>query len=552
MPAQNVFIVYQGSSTGYCGTSVAAPLWMGLTALVNQQNAANGLPAAGFYTPALYDIGRNATAYASSFNDITSSSSTVQCTFGGMSLAAAPTYDLATGWGSPKAGLIDQLSCVQCSGSTATPVSPPSSTCATLQTDPSNCGGCGHACLSGVCVKGVCASPQSQIAAGGLSSASSAEAFTCAIRPGGIVKCVGANDSGQLGDGNTSPTTTPQQVGGVTGAIAVAAGQTHACALLSNGTVSCWGSNAHGELGDGTFASRSTAQLVGGGLGTTTPQVVSISAGAGFTCAVLSDGSVGCWGADDQGQLGDGTTGGSRATPGTRARFPGDSMVFVSSGTAHSCAMMASGMVACWGANSSGQLGDGSTTNRNQPFIIPGGFGTARVAGGIGTQPIVSISAGASHTCAATQADGTVNTTAYCWGANDHGQIGDGTTTQRLIPTGVFGIAPNQAMGFHDAVVIAAGFGHSCALMSTGQVACWGDNTFGELGLGSTNSTPNSVATLVTGLPTSTAPRGLMAGQNDSCALEATGPIECWGGGFAGQLGTGSTSNAPSPGPSTL
>jgi kumamolisin len=150
MPAQSVFIVYQGSSTGYCGTSVAAPLWTGLTALVNQQNAANGLPSAGFYTPALYDIGRNSATYASSFNDITSNSSTVVCSFSGMSLAAAPTYDLATGWGSPKAGLIDQLSCVQCSGTTATPASPPSSTCATLQTDANNCGSCGHACLSGV------------------------------------------------------------------------------------------------------------------------------------------------------------------------------------------------------------------------------------------------------------------------------------------------------------------------------------------------------------------------------------------------------------------
>jgi alpha-tubulin suppressor-like RCC1 family protein len=398
----------------------------------------------------------------------------------------------------------------------------------------------------------VCASPQSQISAGGVSSAGSAEAFTCAIRSGGTVKCVGANDSGQLGDGNTSPTSTPQQVGGVTRAIAVAAGQTHACALLSNGTVSCWGSNAHGELGDGTLNPRPTAALVGGGLGTTTPQVVSISAGAGFTCAVLADGSVACWGADDQGQLGDGSTGGSRSTPGPRALFPGDSMVSVSSGTAHSCALMASGLVACWGANGSGQLGDGTTTLRNQPFIVPGGLGSARVAGGIGTQPVVSVSAGAAHTCAATQADGTINTTAYCWGANNRGQLGDGTTTQRLIPSGVFGIAPNQANGFHDAVAIAAGFAHTCAIMATGQVACWGDNTNGELGLGSPNSTSNPVATLVTGLPASTTPLGLAAGQNDACALEATGPIECWGGGFAGQLGTGGTSDAPSPGPSSL
>ena len=551
MPAQNIFMVYKGSSTGYCGTSVSAPLWMGLTALVNQQNATNGLPAAGFMTPALYAIGKSS-AYASSFNDITSNSTTSQCTFSGASQPASSNYDLATGWGSPRAGLIDQLSCVQCSGTTATPVSPPSSSCAKFQADANNCGSCGHACLGGACIKGVCASPQSQIAAGGISSGSTADAFTCAIRPGGIVKCVGANGSGQLGDGNTTPTATPQQVGGVTGAVAVAAGQTHACALLSNGTVSCWESNDHGELGDGTMNSRPTAQLVGGGLGTTTPQAVSISAGAGFTCAVLSDGSVGCWGADDQGQLGDGVTGGSRATPGARATFPGDSMVFVSSGTAHSCAIMASGMVACWGANGSGQLGDGSTTPRNQPFLIPGGFGTARVAGGIGTQPIVSVSAGASHSCAATQADGTVNTTAYCWGANDRGQLGDGSTTPRLIPSGVFGIAPNQAMGFHDAVAIAAGFDHSCAIMSTGQVACWGDNTVGELGLGSTNSTPNSVATLVTGLPASTTPLGLAAGQNDACVLEAQGPIQCWGAGFAGQLGTGGTSNAPSPGPSSL
>jgi hypothetical protein len=159
MPAQSVYAVLQGADSTFCGTSAAAPLFAGFLTLLNQQNAANGLPAAGFATPVIYNIGRDATAYPKSFHDVTGNASTSACSFGGASLPAVQGYDLSTGWGTPKQGLIDQLSCVQCSGSMMTAVAPPSALCVSFQTDPNNCGTCGNKCNTAAgasCIAGVC------------------------------------------------------------------------------------------------------------------------------------------------------------------------------------------------------------------------------------------------------------------------------------------------------------------------------------------------------------------------------------------------------------
>jgi hypothetical protein len=159
MPAQSVYVVLGGVDSTFCGTSAAAPLFAGFLALLNQQNAANGLPSAGFATPVIYDVGRDATAYPKSFHDVMGNASTSACTFSGASLPAVPSYDLSTGWGTPKQGLIDQLSCVQCSGSTAKPVAPPSTLCESFQSDANNCGACGNKCNTAAgasCVAGVC------------------------------------------------------------------------------------------------------------------------------------------------------------------------------------------------------------------------------------------------------------------------------------------------------------------------------------------------------------------------------------------------------------
>jgi MYXO-CTERM domain-containing protein len=161
MPAQNLFVHLRGGPGTYCGTSVAAPLWAGFLALVNQQKCANNpsncAAGQGFLNPVIYDIGRDATVYPTSFHDVTAASSDGICGFSGQSLNPSATYDLATGWGSPTCGLVAQLTCTTCSGMTPAPGTAPSASCVSFESDPHNCGTCGNVC-SGVttCIGGVC------------------------------------------------------------------------------------------------------------------------------------------------------------------------------------------------------------------------------------------------------------------------------------------------------------------------------------------------------------------------------------------------------------
>jgi hypothetical protein len=164
LPAQTVFIVYNnGAHATFCGTSGSAPAWAGYMALVNEQKCRNSpsncAQGHGFVNPALYDIGRNPATYGTSFHDITSNSSdaTTCSMLSGQSATAVPGYDLATGWGTPKCGIVDQLTCTTCSGTTATPGTPPSASCVAFQSDSNNCGSCGNMCQSNAaCVSGQC------------------------------------------------------------------------------------------------------------------------------------------------------------------------------------------------------------------------------------------------------------------------------------------------------------------------------------------------------------------------------------------------------------
>lgn len=164
MPAQNVFVILNGQPTSGGGTSASAPLMAGYMAVVNEQVCLNnpsactaGTYGVGFANPALYSIGAtfnpssNSTPYATSFHDI------VALAGSGPAIPPGPGYDLSTGWGSPSCGLVDQLSCVTCSGSTAVAGAPGSSSCASFQSDPNNCSSCGHVCQTGLCVQGTCA-----------------------------------------------------------------------------------------------------------------------------------------------------------------------------------------------------------------------------------------------------------------------------------------------------------------------------------------------------------------------------------------------------------
>ena len=279
---------------------------------------------------------------------------------------------------------------------------------------------------------------------------------TCAVTTLGGARCWGWNNTGQLGDGTTTTSSTPVTVSGLgSGVTAITAGHAHSCAITSAGALWCWGSNGYGQLGDGTTTDRLTPVAVSG----LDRGVVAVSAGYGHTCAVTGAGAVLCWGWNNYGQLGDGTTT-DRLTP-TAVSGLGSGGEDVTAGGFHTCALAASGAMSCWGSNMYGQVGDGTTVQRATPAAVTG----------LGSE-VAGITAGLYQTCARTDAG-----SALCWGRNDHGQVGDGTTTWRYAPVGVTGLQSGVT-------AIAAGGYHACAIAARGAVHCWGWNDYGQLGEG--------------------------------------------------------------------
>jgi len=274
----------------------------------------------------------------------------------------------------------------------------------------------------------------------------------CALSTGGAVMCWGYNGKGQLGDGTRYTRRTPVGVVGLSSGVqAIAAGWDHTCALTTGGGVRCWGQNSNGELGDGTRTDRLQPVAVDG----LSSGVVAVSAGFDQTCALLDDGAVRCWGQNATGEVGDGTTT-LRPSPVDVAGLS-SGVASISAGYNHTCAVRTDGGALCWGANHSGELGDGTTTNRSSPVAVYGS-----------TTGVAQISAGgwkhAGLTCLRTTSHAVM-----CFGANHGvsglepigslgGQIGDGTTIDRLTPVGVRrlnGIRPTSRLGVLISMVAA-------------------------------------------------------------------------------------------------
>jgi alpha-tubulin suppressor-like RCC1 family protein len=395
----------------------------------------------------------------------------------------------------------------------------------------------------------------------GVAAVAAGYSYTCALTTGGGVKCWGGNLYGQLGDGTTTQRLTPVDVAGlISGIAAVAAGDVHTCALTTGGGVKCWGYNGDGELGDGTTTNRFTPVDVSG----LTSGVVAIAAGSGHTCALTTGGGVKCWGGNNSGQLGDGTSTLRLTAVDVSGLTSG--MAAIAAGISHTCALTTGGGVKCWGRNADGQLGDGTTTGQLTPVdvngltsgmaaIAAGGSHTCAVTTGGGgvkcwgnndagqlgdgtdeyesiandvsglTSGVAAITAHRDHTCAVTTGGG-----AKCWGRNDYGGLGDGTATDRLTPVDVSGLTSGVA-------TIAAGGFHTCALTTGGGAKCWGRNDFGMLGDGTSTQrlTPVNVYGLTSGVA------AIAAGGGHACALTTGGGAKCWGYNVSGQLGDGTT-----------
>ena len=338
--------------------------------------------------------------------------------------------------------------------------------------------------------------------------------YTCALTSAGGVLCWGENISGQLGDGTTTDRTTPVDVVGLTsGVAAVSAGGYHTCALTTTGGLKCWGRNLFGQLGDGTTTNRTTPVDVVG----LTSGVSAVSAGEDHTCALTTAGGVECWGRNNHGQLGDGTTT-DRTTPVDVVGLPSGTAV-VSAGLTHTCVVTTAGGAKCWGDNVFGQLGDGTTVDRVVPTDV-----TALTSGA------AAVSAGFRHTCALTTAGG-----AKCWGSNFVGQVGDGTTTDRTEPVDVTALTSGVA-------AVSAEILYTCAVSTAGGAKCWGRNG-GKLGDGTTTdrTTPTDVVGLTSGVA------AVAARHLHTCALTTAGRLKCWGDNFFGQLGDGTTTDSSTP-----
>jgi alpha-tubulin suppressor-like RCC1 family protein len=330
--------------------------------------------------------------------------------------------------------------------------------------------------------------------------------YACAITAAGAVKCWGDNLDGELGNNSTTPSWYPVDVVGLgSGAVALTVGDFHACAVTAAGTVKCWGANTGGELGSGTNV-RTLVPIDVVGLG---PGVIAVASGQSTTCALTSAGALACWGGNSTGLLGNGSTIPSKVPVGVVGL--GSGVAAVSVGDGHACAVTAAGAMKCWGSNAKGQLGDGSVIGSLVPIDVAGlGSGVA------------SISAGHGDTCAVTSVGGV-----KCWGANDSGQLGNGSTIGSPTPIDVASLGSGI-------VSVSTAESHACAVRSSGIVTCWGDNFWGELGL----VRPASSATPVDVLGLSPGVASLSAGNTHTCAVTSAGAAGCWGSNSDAQLGS--------------
>ena len=336
---------------------------------------------------------------------------------------------------------------------------------------------------------------------------------TCALLASGSVSCWGENESGQLGDGEFGSnvySTVPVRVQDITDALAIGIGWEHTCAVHTTGEVSCWGDNSRGELGNGEESGFQPLPVKVVDI----DDAVEVTAGHWHTCALRESGSIACWGADHDGQLGNGQLGDENGSAVPVEVTGVSDAVAVSAGGEHTCAIHATGEISCWGDNWRGELGNGQAGNEYDSGV------PVKVSG---IDDATSVSAGDWHTCAVHE-DGNVS----CWGEEQGSdQFGQ---TAAATPVGV--------PSFGDAVSVSAGSGFTCAVRESGSISCWGVNAFGQLG------TPEPqrfslTPVAVQGIDDATA---LTTGAGHTCAIRESSGAVCWGANNHGQLGHGQDS----------
>ena len=333
----------------------------------------------------------------------------------------------------------------------------------------------------------------------------------CMVLTNGRIRCAGSSDDGELGNGSIGDgSERAVTVSGITNAVAMDSSRisTHSCALLADGTIKCWGLNYAGAIGSGTGDIQVSVPETVVGISTAT----AVATGTGFSCALMADHDVRCWGSNQWGKLGV-TSAISEAPTPVAVPIITDATA-IAAGDEHACALRSTGTITCWGRNDYGQLGNAG----------PGGEQSTVT----GISDAIAIAAGSGYTCAI-RADHTV----WCWGFAESGpgSVVGGSNTS----------TPVQVGAFADAVKLSAGHSHACATRSGGSVVCWGRGMEYQLGNGGSSNT--STPQTVTGVAGAA---NVTAGAYNSCALIVGGQVDCWGAQPNGQFGDGTTTTLAS------
>ena len=392
------------------------------------------------------------------------------------------------------------------------------------------------------------------------------DAHTCVVLDGGELKCFGANTAGQIGSGGTVALgDATSEMGDALAAVslgagrsvrAVSAGNLHTCAVLDNASVKCFGEGDNGRLGYGatTDIGRTTASMGDGlpavdlGTGRTAKLLAT---GAAHTCVVLDNDAVKCWGLNDDGQLGLGDTDArgddvgemGDALPAVSLGLgAGVRVVAIAAGDAHTCVLLSSGAVQCWGAGGNGRLGSGNENSRGDEA---GEMGASLPNVDLGAgRTAKAISVGAAHTCVIRDLNDVV-----CWGDGSFGRLGTsgGDDVGILSSQMGAGLTAVPLGAGRTAVAVSAGATHTCAVLNNNTVKCWGGGANGRLGTGNQNDRGDQPDELgdnfaAIALGTSRTARTVVAGVAHTCVVLDTWALKCFGLGSSGRLGSGSTS----------
>ncbi|WP_103919277.1 RCC1 domain-containing protein, partial [Candidatus Venteria ishoeyi] len=384
----------------------------------------------------------------------------------------------------------------------------------------------------------------------------------CQLTGGGVF-CTGRNHFGQLGNNSYEDSSEAVAVVELAGVVQhLDVGGNHSCAILDSGLIQCWGDNTYGQLGvNSDLLADSPIPVTMNADNNTTIQPMPVATGKRHSCLLTENNTVRCWGENKHGQLGDGDVQ-SRLSPSLDVSGLDNPVVALSASGNSSCAIDDSGAAYCWGENSNGQLGNGRLVD--SPVASP----VAGLDGGV-----TKLAQTGNTACAI------VNGSVYCWGSNASSQLADPGLQQSQVPVAISSLnngvidlamtdfeacalintlttkgwvkcwghdkdAPTTVVGADKNITqLSAGDKHLCVQRNDGQVLCWGDNQFGQLG--SSISTHRNNVLEVSDLPAQALQ--LSSGANHSCALLSNDSVMCWGAGEVGQLGNGQSLNSSTP-----